>query len=273
MRQLLRDPTGVVPLRQFNRMPKGLKWRAARTLIPPGILVSYNISPITGERRDGAQHLRIASEPETDLLRIDVSFDAAQWDPFFSIELQDTIAHGLQLNWLALNDPHSPRYEIDVGENGQDLFFGMVGRNLVAEQRAMRAGLAPAQIRGNLGASRAVIQTIETFVLSLSYTAFLLEPLTYVSAWVFERRGCSYVRGHHLMDSIHREFQPGGVLYRALDGSTPFRQPDQWQTVRGRAWAIHDGILAAMDRSWDDIRMIKRVGRDAGVNTMPGVTY
>jgi hypothetical protein len=76
-----------------------------------------------------------------------------------------------------------------------------------------------------------------------------------------------------MMDTIHREFQPGGALHEALDGSTPFRQPDQWKTVRGRAWAIHDGILSAIDSNWDGLRMIKQVGRNAGVNTFPDGLY
>jgi hypothetical protein len=69
----------------------------------------------------------------------------------------------------------------------------------------------------------------------LSHQSIFLEPLTYTSAWIFEKRGFAYIRGHKLMDEIDREFQPGGLLYKALDGSSPFRQPDQWQTVRGRA--------------------------------------
>jgi len=58
-----------------------------------------------------------------------------------------------------------------------------------------------------------------------------------------------------------------------LDGSTPFRKPDQWCTVRGRAWAIHDGILEAVGFHWDGLRMIKQVGRHAGVETFPQAVY
>ena len=97
--------------------------------------------------------------------------------------------------------------------------------------------------------------------------------LSYVSAWIFEKRGFAYSKGHQLMDTIHGEFQPGGKLHKALDGSTPFRQPEQWKTVRGRAWAIHDGILEVIDRKWDDLKMIKQVGRHAGANTFPDAEY
>jgi hypothetical protein len=107
----------------------------------------------------------------------------------------------------------------------------------------------------------------------LAHHAVTLEPLTYASAWIFERRGFAYARGHQLMDTIHREFQPGGELHKALDSSSPFRRPEQWKTVRGRAWAIHDGILGAIDRKWDNLKMIKQVGRQAGVNTCPDTRY
>ena len=137
----------------------------------------------------------------------------------------------------------------------------------------MKAGLAPGQIREGLRCSGIVFTHIETFLTMMAHHAFLLEPLTYVSAWLFERRGFAYSRGHQLMDTIHKEFQPGGELFKALDGSTPFRQNDQWMTVRGRAWAIHDGILQVIDRKWDDLRMIKQVGRHAGVDTFPGAEY
>ena len=81
------------------------------------------------------------------------------------------------------------------------------------------------------------------------------------------------MRGHKLMDDIQREFQPSGKLHEALDGSTPFRKSDQWRFVRGRAWAIYDGILDNIDEKWDDLRMIKQIGRHAGVDTFPNAEF
>jgi hypothetical protein len=43
--------------------------------------------------------------------------------------------------------------------------------------------------------------------------------------------------------------------------------------VRGRAWAIHDGILDVLDLRWDKIRMVKQIGRQAGVDTFPQAVY
>ncbi len=75
------------------------------------------------------------------------------------------------------------------------------------------------------------------------------------------------------MDEIHEEFQPEGRLYRKLDESTPFRVQDHWDSVRGRAWAIHDGILEVLNTRWDGLRMIKQVGRHAGAETFPEGKY
>lgn len=68
------------------------------------------------------------------------------------------------------------------------------------------------------------------------------------------------------MKEIDDGFRPGGLLYRRLDGSTPFRMPGMERTVRGRSWAIHDGIL---DEPWDEVRIYKMVGVSAGINTFP----
>jgi hypothetical protein len=181
--------------------------------------------------------------------------------------------NGVDLLWLELSDPHGPKFDIDKDESGNPLSFGSLYRNLRAEAQSKEAGLSPAQVRGSLGASSLVLAQIEGFFALLGHRAYFLEPLTYASAWVFERRGFAYVRGHKLMDQIQREFQPGGKLHTALDGQTPFRQSDQWRTVRGRAWAIHDGILDKIETNWNDLRMVKQIGRHAGVETFPGAIY
>jgi len=60
------------------------------------------------------------------------------------------------------------------------------------------------------------------------------------------------------------------VEIQMLDGSTPFRRADAWKTIRGRSWAIHDGILG---EPWHGIRMYKQVGKHAGMDTFPGGEY
>jgi hypothetical protein len=199
--------------------------------------------------------------------------DVDSRDEFFHLELQDTSINGVNLNFLLLHDPDRPRFNTDRDGEGNPTLFGTVRRNLGAEEQAMKAGLAPSQVRIGLRASGMVLQHLEAFLVTCGHSAYFVEPLTYVSAWLFERRGFAYVQGHKLMDDIQREFQPGGRLHQALDGSTPFRQIDQWRTVRGRAWAIREGLLGAIGASWDGLRMVKQVGRHAGVETFPDAVY
>jgi hypothetical protein len=260
-------------LRHINALPEHARKRVYRALLPPDLLIQYGIDPINWKGSNGDPYIRLTVKDDASGVSIGARHAPDSPDEFLTIELSDNSFNGIELNLLLLGDPNSPRFRTDFDEHNQPTLFGTARRNLAEEERAMRAGLAPAQIRASLGASRVVMQHLETFLAALGQRAYFLEPLTYASAWVFERRGFAYVRGHKLMDDVHKEFQPGGRLHQALDGRTPFRQSDQWRTVRGRAWAIQDGILDAIEARWDRLRMVKQVGRQAGVETFPDALY
>ena len=87
---------------------------------------------------------------------------------------------------------------------------------------------------------------------------------------LYERHGCGYLLGREVMDSLHAEFSEGGGLATGLDGSTPFRVPEAGRTVRGRSWALHDGISRG---AWSGVKMYKAVGLRADINTFPGGIY
>lgn len=271
--QLIGDASLPVTIKTLNSLPENPKLRLYRTLIPVQVLAEFDINPRTWRNPDKLQQVKLEAEQGSDKVKITAWYGEDTQNEFFYLELADNQYNGIDLNFLIANNPTSPKYRTDYDEDGRETLFGTVRRNLAEEEKAMRAGLAPGQVREGLRCSHIVFQHIETFLTMMAYHAFFLEPLTYVSAWIFEKRGFAYSRGHQLMDTIHKEFQPGGELHKALDGSTPFRQPDQWRSVRGRAWAIHDGILQAIDRKWDDLKMIKQVGRHAGVSTFPDAEY
>ncbi len=271
--QLIGDYALPISIRGINGLPADAKRRIYRALIPASLLTRANINPITWNGLDGNPQVILAAEVDKGVVNLAIKDAPDASDVFFNVELADNAFNGIDLNLLLLNDPASPRFRTDYDDEGKPTYFGTVRRNLAEDERAMRAGLAPGQIRAGLSASQLFFQQLDTFLSFMSHHAVTLEPLTYASAWVFERRGFAYMRGHKLMDDIQREFQPGGKLHAALDGSTPFRQPDQWRTVRGRAWAIQDGILSALDTRWNDVRMVKQVGRHAGVNTFPDAIY
>jgi hypothetical protein len=273
VQQLSRDPSVPITLRQIGELDENLQRRIYRGLLPPDLLAQFKIDPITWKGPQGEGYVQLQGDSSAGKVLVSArnSLDGA--GDFFSLEIADNAFNGIDLNLLELNDPNGETFGIDYDEQGQPTLFGTLRRNLAEEQRALRAGLAPGQRRPGLGASRIVLGHMETFLAALGHRAYFLEPLTYASAWVFERRGFAYVRGHKLMDDIHREFQPGGRLHAALDSGTPFRQIDHWKTVRGRAWAIHDGLLEVMDTRWDKLRMVKQIGQHAGVETFPGAVY
>jgi hypothetical protein len=271
--QLIGDASLPVTLRALNSLPENAKLRLYRVLIPVQLLAEFDINPRTWKNTDRLQQVRLDAEPGSDKVKITAWYGDDPQDQFFYLELADNQYNGIDLNFLIANNPTGKKYSTDYDNEGRETLFGTVRRNVAEEEKAMQAGLAPGQVREGLRCSSIVFAHVETFLTMMAHHAFFLEPLTYVSAWIFEKRGFAYSRGHQLMDAIHREFQPGGKLHEALDASTPFRQPDQWQTVRGRAWAIHDGLLQVIDRKWDDLKMIKQVGRHAGVCTFPDALY
>jgi len=264
---LAKSPNVPLTLRQINGLSENAKKRLFRILLPPALLGQFGINPVTWQGPDGDGHVLLIAKPETGVASVAVRERAGATDDVLYVELEDTSMNGINLNFLLIRDPGGPCFRTDRDDEGNPTLFGTVHRNLVAEEAAMKAGLAPGQVCQGLRISHQVLQHLEAFLVTSGHSAYFLEPLTYVSAWLFERRGFAYVRGHQLMDNIDQEFQPGGRLHRALDGSTPFRQPDQWRTVRGRAWAIHDNILETIGATWDGLRMIKQVGRHAGVET------
>jgi hypothetical protein len=271
--QLIGDASLPVTIRALNSLPENAKLRLYRALIPVQVLAEFDINLRTWKNPDKQQQVKLDAGQGSDKVKIHAWYGDNPQNEFFYLELADNQYNGIDMNFLIANNPTSEKYRTDYDDEGIESLFGSVRRYLAEEEKAMQAGLAPGQIREGLRSYQIFFSHIDTFLTMMSHHAFFLEPLTYVSAWIFEKRGFAYSKGHQLMDTIHKEFQPGGELHKALDGSTPFRQPDQWRTVRGRAWAIHDGILQVLDRKWDDLKMIKQVGRHAGVNTFPDAEY
>lgn len=270
---LERDAGLPFTIRQLNNLPENVKRRVYRGLIPPSLLARCGIDPVqwTGANREPLAFLE--AESGSDKVLITARSTPDPNDEFLALELADNALNGIELNLIVLNDPSTARFSIDRAADGQPTMFGTLRRNLAQEEAAKRAGLAPGQIRAGLRGSSLMLNQLDAFLSSLGHRAYFLEPLTYASAWLFERRGLAYVRGHKLMNDIHHEFQPGGLLHKCLDGSSVFRMPEQAHTVRGRAWAIHDGILEALGQRWDKVRMVMQIGRHSGVETFPGAEY
>jgi hypothetical protein len=185
-------------------------------------------------------------------------------DPVFYGHLTDTLNGQVHILLYIINDPVSPRYNIDKLPDGTPTKFGAVHRNLAEEQAAMEAGLSPGQVRRGLRLLRYAVNCFEQFVERLGHELYFAEPLFYHNAYIFEHYGFSYQKGRMLMERIHAGFSPGGDLLPLLDGSTPFRKPETANSVRLRSWAIHDGLLG---EPFNNVTMYKRIGKQNDVLT------
>ena len=203
-------------------------------------------------------------------LEISVKRYASDIDPMLYLNMADTFNHQLLVLLVVVNDPDAPRFNIDIDEQGNPTHLGTTGRNLAAEEAAMKAGLAPGQVRRGLRSFKQAVPLFEEFVQNMGHDLFLIEPLAYHNAVVFERYGFSYLHGYQEMLRIDSEFHPGGILRQKLLKDQIFRQPDSWKTIRGRSWAIHDGILG---HPFTGFQMYKRINKNAGINTFPDAEW
>lgn len=191
-------------------------------------------------------------------------------DPILYAHLADTLNGQIHILLYILNDPDSPRFDVDKMPDGSTTRFGIRKRNLDAEVSALQAGLAPGQVRQGLHVLKQAIASFEEFIVSLGHDMYFAEPLYYHNAVIFERHGFSYQMGRRRMESIHLGFKEGGELRQKLDGSTPFRSPAAANSIRLRSWAIHDGV---MGEPFTNVTMYKHIGKSAGLNTTPGCEW
>ena len=262
------DPQGR-PLRtlaDINGLEVRLKERLYAGIIPSRLFSMLAVSKDTFRGDDGKRKVRFIAPEGMGLLRIEVRMAADDRDPVFFLDIADTHFRQMELSFCVINDLHSPRFDVDVDCCGRDNCFATMGRNLPEEARAMSAGLFPNQTHRGLRLFAEFFPVFERFVDALGIEMIVAEPLTYDNAIRYEKYGFDYLAGRRLMQRINDGFKPGGDLSRRLDGSTPFRMPGMGETVHGRSWAIHDGVL---DDPWDGVQIYKMIGEYAGINTFP----
>lgn len=267
----MEKPPSIWPhsIRSINDLPPDQKNAIYRTLIPDWVYPRFGIDEET---------LTIGNEPVVKLrcpagsraMELAIYHDPQASDPCMYLNMADNLMGRLMVLLVVMNDPYSERFDIDVMPDGTSTKLGTMQRNIPEEIRAMEAGLAPGQVRRGLRGFRNSVPFFDQFVEAMHHDMYFIEPLSYHNAIVFERYGFGYTVGRLKMERLHQAFQPGGELHARLDGSTPFRQPEAWRTVRGRAWAIHDGILG---EPFDGVQMHKRIYYHAGCSTFPDAEW
>jgi len=258
-------------LYEVNHLPAEDRSKLYRSLIPPRVFSLFGIDRNTLLNRQGEKVVQFHTPETHGFASIDVKWRPTDQDSIFFLQVSDTpFMDNLELSFLVINDPRGERFQTDRDTLGKDTLFGTAMRNVAEEERAMKAGLAPGQVRPGLRLLREFISLLERFASRLGASIISGEALFYHNAIQYERRGFGYLEGRKQMEEIDRQFLVGGKLYERLDGSSPFRRKGMEKSVRGRSWAIQDGILG---EAWVSPKIYKPVGKFVGVNTFHGQEY
>jgi hypothetical protein len=264
------DALGLGGIAEINMLPSSVREAVYLRLVPDALLTALSLDRHVLRAGSGSRLVRITAPDEASWARVELRAAPDDRDPALLIDIGMSAFGVPELSLVQINDPRSPRFAIDRDEDGQDTLLGTIRRNKGEERRAMAAGLAPGQVRSGLRMLGAVLEAMDGFCRLLGQEFYLLEPLFYHSAILYERRGCSYFLGRDRMGMIHDGFQPGSELHRQLDNSSPFRCQGLEHTARGRSWAIHDGVLGG---PWEGIKMFRAPDAPAAICTFPDGAY
>ena len=265
-------------IRRLNSLHRLEKEGLYRILIPPVLFRRFRIDPVSLCNETGERVIRFFCPQGDRTCLVEVKFPEME-DPIYSLQLTDSQdITQIELDFVVVNDPASAKYNTHIDDQGKDTLFGWASRNIPEERKAMEAGLFPGQVRKGLSLTREVIRLIEFFCTMMDLKAIRLEALFYHNAVTYERHGFGYFSGYPLMKRIHEGFQPGGKIFEKLDNSTPFRKPELAHTVRGRSWAIHDGILLevaddVLEEGWASPIMYRMIENPRSMVTFPDPIY
>lgn len=252
----------------INNLPSEEKRKIFLHLIPPEIFQRFNLPPNLIDN-GGNNLLEIIGKPHSQSLELRIFHQAGFQDPIIYSHMTDTLNGQIHVLLYVMNDPYSPRFDVDRMPDGTKTGFATIERNQKAELAAMQAGLLPGQIRKGLNILSEAVKSFETFVQNLGHNIYFNEPLFYHNAIIFESYGFSYQIGRRKMESIHERFLDDPEIINQL-GSTPFRKPEAQHSIFYRTWAIHDGIFG---ERFDGVTMYKQIGKKSAINTAPGIKW
>ena len=250
----------------INKLEESEKRAVYARYIPQELVHRFNLSDLANNR----ELLKFRFAPGASDVEMMLYHEPGFPDPILYAHLTDTMNGQIHVLLYILNDPVSPRFDVDRMTDGSPTRFGTLKRNLKAEEASLQAGLSPGQIRRGLRLARPATAAFEEFIISLGHDIYFIEPLYYHNAIIFERYGFTYQVGKRLMERIHAGFQEGGELSRKLETDNPFRSTLAADSIRLRSWAIHDGI---MGEPFTNVTMYKRVGKSAGIDTASGCKW
>lgn len=135
---------------ELNGLPPKEREQMYKQLIPIEFFERFHIDFQTCMDSNGVKLVRFLCQKDCPFVKIELKRTLTDMDPVFSLELSDTPYQQIELSFIVINDPNAERFNIDKDPEGRDTYLGTSRRNLKEEERAMRAGLAPGQVRHGL---------------------------------------------------------------------------------------------------------------------------
>jgi len=157
----------------INRLPEIEKREIYSRYIPNGLIQKFKLPDIV----HNADLMKFRYAPGSSDVEMMLYHKAGFPDPVLYGHLTDTMNGQIHILLYILNDPASPRFDVDKMPDGTRTRFGISKRNIDAETAAMQAGLAPGQVRKGLHLFKEAMASFEKFVLSLGHTMYFAEPL------------------------------------------------------------------------------------------------
>ena len=123
-----------------NRLPLEEKEAIYRRFIPTELIDRFQLTPdFVDARGNKLLNLRCRSG-STDVV-VDLRHEVGAQDPLLYAHLTDTMNGQIHVLLYILNDPNSPRFNVDCMPDGTPTEFGSFRRNIPEEIRALEAGL------------------------------------------------------------------------------------------------------------------------------------
>ena len=146
----------------INRLPAEQKQEIYTRILPPELLERFNLKApfITSQ---GERLFELTCSQGCSDAEMELHHEAGFRDPLLYGHITDTYNGQVHVLLYILNDPTSPRFDVDRMPDGTPTKFGIFCRNLEAEQAAMHFGLGPGQVRKGLRMLGQAIAAFEAF--------------------------------------------------------------------------------------------------------------
>ena len=125
----------------INLLPEHEKREIYRRIVPIELLERFKLTPYLTDIQ-GRSLLKFKYQPGNTSVEMSLYHKHGARDPILYGHLSDTMHGQIHILLYVLNDPASPRFDVDIMPDGQPTKFGTSQRNIEAERDALNFGFA-----------------------------------------------------------------------------------------------------------------------------------